>query len=214
MRLLTVIFLLALAPFSVAGEPGDWVVRPYFGFSQMSDQSASTNGVGAQNGSADIVVDPGFTAGFGMAYRINSKFSAELAWEYRSNDSETTLADGDRYTEGNYASNTFFLNGIYHIEPHAQWHPYLGLGLSWIQEVDIDLERDGSEISYSGDGDIGFQAFAGVNYQVNKHWAWNAELRFGLIDGIGLTGEEGAVGRFDNLDYNTTTLQFGLSYAL
>jgi len=196
----------------LANDPGSWELRPYFGLSQMSDINASTLSVGSQNGTADIQLDSGFTAGFGVAYNYSEKIAAEIAWEYRSNDSQTTLADGQNFDEGNYASNIFFINGIYSLQQNGKWTPYLGAGLTWIQEVDIDLESNGTEISYSGDGDVGLQVFAGAKYAINPQWSIHGELRYGSNSGIELEGEEGAVGSFTDLDYQPLTVQVGLNY--
>jgi len=188
-----------------------WAVRPYFGLSQMSDLDATTT-VGTQNGTANVELDGGFTAGLGLAYSLNSNWDAELAWEYRSNESKTTLPDGTRFDEGNYASNIFMLNGIYNFDSASQWKPYAGAGLTWIQEVDIDLETNSTEQSYSGDGSTGFQVFGGVNYEWTPNWDIQGEIRYGTISGIDLEGEEGAVGSFSDLDYDTLTFQVGLRY--
>jgi len=195
-----------------AADKGAWEIRPYVGISQMSDLDASTLGVGASDGRADIELDSGFTAGFGIAYNFNDKVSTEIAWEYRSNESQTRLADGQNFTEGNYASNIFFVNGIYSLNKTGRWTPYLGAGLTWIQEVDIDLETNGTEISYSGDGDVGFQIFGGAQYEFNSKWSIHGEVRYGSNSGIELEGEEGAVGTFSNLDYKPLTLQVGMNY--
>ncbi len=94
----------------------------------------------------------------------------------------------------------------------GRWQPYLGVGLSWVQEIDIDLERGGVERSYSGDGDTGYQLFAGVAYPLNDQWSLSGEWRYGSINGIELQRESGAEAFFRDLDYQPTTAQFGLVY--
>ncbi len=208
----SILCVLLVTNFQLSAATGDWSIRPYVGISQMSDLDANTNGVGAQDGIAEVELDSGFTAGLGFAYQYTDNFAAELAWEYRSNDSQTTLADGQVFSEGNYASNIFFINGIYSFNKTNNWTPYLGAGLSWVQEVDIDLETNGTEISYSGDGDTGFQVFAGANYDISPRWAVHGEIRYGTSSGIELEGEEGAVGTFSDLDYKPLTFQVGMTY--
>lgn len=204
--------LLSASLFANNQNNSNWNVRPYFGISQMSDLSAQTTGVGTVDGNAQVNLDSGFTAGLGFGYQINQNWTAELAWEYRSNDSETTLADGSVFTEGNYASNLFMLNAAYNFPASGKWHPYVGAGLTWLQEVDIDLELNGIEQSYSGDGSTGFQIFGGVNYPLTPKWNLQGELRYGSITGIDLVGEQNAIGTFTDMDYKTTTLQVGLTY--
>lgn len=195
-----------------SGNDRGWSLRPYVGLSQLSDQSASVSGTGFANGAADIELDSGFVSGLGVSYRYNANLSAEIAWEYRSNDSQVTLADGTRFDDGNYASNVFAINGIYDFASGGAWTPYLGGGLSWIQEIDIDLEGNGPERSFSGDGDFGYQVFAGLRYLLSDNWNLHGELRYTTFDDLDLDGER-IQGRFTGLEYRPLTFQVGLSYS-
>lgn len=85
--------------------------------------------------------------------------------------------------------------------------------MTWVEEIDLDLERRGSkELSYSGNGDVGYPVFAGVNYDLNEDWKLQSELRYGWVNDIDLDGEGSATGEFDSIDYETTTIQVGLAY--
>lgn len=203
--------LLALATQGVNAAE-EWFVRPYVGLSQMSDLDSDFSNIDGLSGDADVDLDTGFTGGIGVGYRYSDSFAVEVGWEYRSNDSETTLNGVSEFDDGNYASNIFYLNGHYLLEKSGPWQPYVGGGLTWAEEIDIDLERGGDEQSYSGDGDIGYQLFAGINYDLNQSWKLQTELRYGSITDIELEGESGDPGEFDGIDYETTTLQFGVVY--
>ncbi len=196
---------------TVAAED-TWFVRPYIGMSQMSDLSSDFTDIDSISGTADINLNGGFTAGLGIGYRYNEHLAAEFGWEYRSNDSEVNLANTSTFKDGNYASNVFYINGHYFFVTSGKWQPYVGAGLSWAQEIDIDLERDGVEQSYSGDGESGFQIFAGLNYALSNNWEIQSELRYGSISDINLSGEANDSGGFQSLDYQPTTLQLGLVY--
>ncbi len=195
-----------------AAAAENWFVRPYVGLSQMSDLSSDFSNIDGLSGDADVDLDTGFTGGIGLGYRYTDEFAVEIGWEYRSNDSETVLADTSEFDDGNYASNIFYLNGHYLFPRNEAWQPYVGGGLTWVEEVDIDLERGGNELSYSGDGDVGYQVFAGVNYDLSESWKLQTELRYGSITDIDLEGEGSDRGEFDGIDYETTTLQIGLVY--
>ncbi len=195
-----------------ASAAENWFVRPYVGLSQMSDLDSDFSDIDGLSGKADVDLDTGFTGGLGVGYRYTDSFAVEVGWEYRSNDSETTLNGVSEFDDGNYASNIFYLNGHYFFAENGPWQPYVGGGLTWAEEVDIDLERGGDEQSYSGDGDTGFQVFAGVDYALNEKWKLQTELRYGSITGIDLEGEGNDLGEFDGIDYETTTLQIGLVY--
>jgi opacity protein-like surface antigen len=190
-----------------------WFARAWGGYSNLSDTSGSISefGGGTTTSTLDVSAGRGFTAGAGIGHRYNRRLAVELAWEYRSNDSETALADGPSFHDGNYASNTFFLNGYYHFGANGNWDPYLGAGLTWIQEVDIDLEGNGPELSYSGDGDVGLQLFIGSNYRLSESWTAHGELRYGSVTGIDLKSEN-VSGTISDFDYEPLTLQFGVSY--
>ena len=202
-----------LASSSLSAQEDDkWFTRPYIGVSQLSDLNGSFSNVDNLFGTADITLDSGFVAGWGIGYQYTSEFAVEFAWEYRSNDSSVDLMGQSQFESGNYASNTFFLNASYEFTGDSQWQPYIGGGISWIQEVDIDLERNNSELSYSGDGEVGYQLFAGVNYRLSQQWLFQSEVRYGITNDIQLDGEEGAIGQFSDLEYKPLTLQFGLVY--
>lgn len=189
-----------------------WYLKPTLSLSQLSDTSSSRAEVEVFQGSAEVELDGGFSAGGTVGFQYNSNWASEIGWEYRSNDSEVTLSDGQVFTEGNYASNVFYLNGVYNFDSSSRWQPYLGMGVTWMQEVDIDLEGAGRELSFSGEGSIGFQAFIGVDYRLNSNWSLLGEvraLRFGEMDLAG----EGNSGFVDGLDYNPTSLQIGLKYS-
>ncbi|MFK7965900.1 MAG: porin family protein [Burkholderiaceae bacterium] len=180
-------------------------LKPIFGLSQMSNQSALVEGSGLSNGPASIGLGSGFNAGLLFGYRMNSSWSIELGWEYRSNEADITLANGDRFSDGNYASNQFFINGLYHFAGNGRWDPYVGAGLLWGQEIDIDLEQDGIEQSFDGQGDIGVQVLAGLNYRLSEAWTIGGEFRYGKTSGIDL-------GPIRGLNYSPTTLQLTMSY--
>jgi opacity protein-like surface antigen len=186
-------------------------IKPYIGFSQLSDTSAKSTSVGTMDGDTDINLDSGFVAGLGFGYQYNPQWAVELAWEYRTNDSETTLADGEAFKQGNYASNLFFLNGYYSFAHQGNWTPYLGAGVSWAQEIDIDLEKAGVEQSFSGDNDFGYQVFAGTYYSLNEALSLNGEFRYGSIKSIELE-QEGGNGTLEDLDYDSLSLQLGVLY--
>lgn len=202
---------LALAAPVVRADEAGWYLKPYGGLSQLSDTKGDRVDGTAQW--ADVSVDPGFLAGLGFGYRYNARWAAEVAWEYRTNDSETRLADGTVFDDGNYASNVFFLNGYYYLSPRGKWQPYLGAGLGWVQEIDIDLEGAGPEQSFAGDGDVMLQVFAGVDYAFNDRLSMNLELRYARLSGVDLDAESGpAGGSIEDLDYDPVSLAAGITY--
>lgn len=193
-------------------EPNTFYFTTQTGISQVSDQTGT--GVNADNftGAWDTNLDTGYFAGFGVGYHYSDNISSEIYWEYRSNDAETEItASGNTYS-GNYASSTIYFNTFYHFDKFNNWRPYAGLGLGYQQEIDIDLEQAGTETSYSGDGDVGVQAIAGVNYLVADRWDFSFEARYASFSSIKLSGEGMANGEINGFDYDPISLSFGLKY--
>ena len=209
--LIAVLSSTTLLPMQSYAEGGEFYLKPTVGLSSLSDQSSITTGVGAADGSADISVDSGFAAGLAWGYRYTNNFAAEIAWEYRSNDSQVALADGSVFEEGNYASNAFYLNGYYFPETDKVWQPYIGIGVGFFEEVDIDLESGGVERSFSGDGETSLQFMLGVEYPISPKLDVSAELRYSSATDLSLSGE-GIDGQFEGLDYDPLTVQIGLKY--
>jgi outer membrane protein W len=188
-----------------------YFLRPVFGISQLSDTDGQTQDIGATNGNLDISVDGGFNAGLGFGYHYNNNIAVEVFWEYRTNDSEALIDDGTFFEEGNYASNIFYLNGFYFIENESSWSPYVGAGVGYVQEIDIDFEQNGAELSYSDSGSVAYQLFAGLDYKFSKHLLANAEVRYSSVSVGTLEGEEN-IGSIDDLDYTPITLQIGIKW--
>ena len=211
-RLVTILTLAAAGfPAAHATEPG-WYLSAHGGLSELSDVSGEAAGIDGASGRVDVSLDTGFTAGLALGKRLDARWSLELAWEYRSNDSETDIARTLRFDDGNYASNAFYLNGIYHVTVRGAWEPYVGVGIGWLQEIDIDLENSGGEQSYTSDGDVGYQLFAGTHYNLSDRWAVNAELRYSAFTDLDLDAEGRRDGSLTGLDYEPLTLQIGVLF--
>lgn len=195
-----------------AQEDSGWFLKPSFGISTLSNQTGTASDAGAFNGEWDVNTSSGFNAGLGLGYQYNHNVSVELYWEYRTNDTDTTLAATGEVFEGNYASNMFYLNGYYHFTTDNAWKTYVGAGIGWTQEIDIDIEQNGVESSYSGDGDIGFQLMVGADYKISENLTMNGEVRYGLMSSIDLEAEENATGTVTGFDYNPLTVGVGLKY--
>lgn len=189
-----------------------WYLSAHTGLSQLSDTNGQTTDVSSVDGNATVDLNSGFLAGMAIGYQYNKNWAAEIAWEYRTNDSETILADGTVFNEGNYASNIFFVNGIYTFARDSVWEPYVGFGLGWVQEIDLDLEDENGEISFSGNGNVGAQLLAGMSYRYSEDWSLYGELRYSNFGKNDLDGEGIASGEIRDLEYTPLTFELGVSY--
>ncbi|MBX2824135.1 MAG: porin family protein [Gammaproteobacteria bacterium] len=216
-----VILSFALSPAWTGADDSGWSVMSFGGLSLLSDQNATGTalaaeqgtGAGEANGDIDVLLDNGFAAGLELRYNYDSPFSVGIGWEYRSNDSEIRLTDGTALPSGNYASNIFFLNGRYALATASDvWQPWVGAGLTVVQEIDLDSESTSGEQSFSDGGSVGFQLMAGVNRTLSDRWYLSGEIRYSDLRGLSLTSETGGNGRISDLDYPPVTLQLGLGY--
>jgi outer membrane protein len=202
--------LLLSAP---AWAQGNYYLRPHIGVSVVQDNDFDQTGVATPGAGGDGSYDSGFAAGLAFGYRYGNGFSAELDWEYRSNGNDAiALSDGTSFREGDIASNIFYLNIYYTFDQSfGKLRPYVGAGIGWVQEIDLDLESGGVETSYSGDGDIAWQLMVGAETEVARNWRLQGELRYTRVAGVDLE-QEGGAGRITDLDYDAWTIGFGITY--
>lgn len=185
------------------------------GASFMGDTDGTQNGIAGAGATGDGSYDTGFVAGAAVGYEINDRFSAELEWDYRTNGlDQYKFSDGTNFNEGDLSSNIIFLNGFYHFQPVAssKLRPYVGAGLGYVQEIDIDLQpAGGSETSYEGDANFAYQFMAGAQYALNDNWSINSELRYTRVDSIEFKQEDGSA-KLNDIDYDPVTVMAGVSY--
>jgi len=181
----------------------NWSVVPYVGLSVLQDQSAEIIGFDTDsNGRADVAIEDGFTSGLSLRYHYpETSWISELGWEYRSNDSYITTASGTRLPGGNYASNIFYLNARYRFVTGSQILPWVGGGVVWTQEVDLDSESTAGERSFSDSGSIGFQVLAGADYDLTERLYLTGELRYSHQSDLDLKEEAGGSASIIGIDY-------------
>jgi opacity protein-like surface antigen len=212
--LVLAVVLMFTAP-SLPAE-NDWTVRATGGLSWQADDDNNdfTDPAGEQN--ADASFDTGWTGGLSIGRWIGSRWRADLEWAYRSNDSDRIkLDDGRVADDGNYASTALSINGYYHFadgRAPRRWSPYVGAGLAWINEIDIDLEGRDFDNTYEDLEDDGFgvQVMGGLSWRQSERLRWDAELRWLYFGEADL--ENGSDVRLEGLDYAPVTLTIGLSY--
>lgn len=193
---------------------GRFYGKIYGGANFLGDESYDQAGVATAGATGDSSFDTGMMAGAAAGYFFTDNIAAEIAWDYRRNDSDSnTFSDGTNFSSGDYASNIFFLNGYYHFNPvmKSKFRPYLGAGLGYVQEIDLDLEAGGVETSYSSDGEVAAQLIAGTAYELTKSWDLTADVRYVRAWGMDLKQENGT-GQIKDIDYDPVSVTFGAVY--
>jgi len=193
-----------------------WSVVPYVGLSLLGDQSlAFSNAENIADGPANVSVDDGFTAGLSLRYDYSdSNWVSEIGWEYRANDTVITTSDSVELPGGNYASNIFYVNGRYTFSSGSSLIPWVGGGVTWVQEIDLDSENSSGERSFSDSGPLGFQAMTGVEYTLSERFYLTSEIRYSNLTGLNLEEEADGGGLVSNIDYQPVTLSVGIGIRL
>lgn len=195
---------------------GDWYVRAGGGLAWQDDADGArlTDADGRQK--VDASFDPGFGAGLSLGRWFGSRWRADLGYDYRSVDNdEIKLADGRVADDGNFASAAVSLNGYYHFSDgraERRFSPYVGAGVVWLQEIDIDLEGRDFDSSYEDLEDDGFgvQVMGGVSWRQTDRLRWDAELRWLYYGEADLDNGSGT--SLEDVDYAPVTVFVGLSY--
>lgn len=211
----TLMGALTAIPAAAAGSSAEphWYSTALAGAGFMSDQSLAFSG-GAPGGSADASFDPGLAAGAAVGYAFNENWRIEAEFMYQSVDHDGVELAGDSLPSGNYASTAFALNGLYSFNAFGSdaVRTYVGAGVAWLTEVDVDFEQGGNELSYSGDG-FGVQLLGGARYDIGERFFVDAGLRYLIGGEVTMDGEGGAPGRV-KADYEPwgVTVAVGLRF--
>jgi outer membrane protein W len=104
------------------------------------------------------------------------------------------------------------INGLYEFDllGSARARTYVGAGLVYLTEVDIDFEQGSTERSFSGNGN-GVQLLAGARYDLGERWFLDAGLRYLAASGLDLEEESGGSGRIE-ADYAPWAATIGVGW--
>lgn len=215
------LLLLATPQAALAEEPAyspnsdrGWYIRVIGGLGWLGD----TDVTGA--GSGQVTYDPGFGAGLSGGYDFG-RWRLETEYLYQTNDADEFSLDalsgnlaslGGEVSGGDFSSVVISANlvGELNLLGSERAKSYAGVGLAWVQEVDIDINTSDGERSFSTD-DIGFQVFAGVEYAMGPRWSASLEARYLAVGALDLD-DEGQSSDTLSADYDRTSVLLGLSY--
>jgi opacity protein-like surface antigen len=202
-----------LAAVSAEARDGNWYLKPSIGYTTLGSSNFDSTGFPADDGTGRGEFDSGYMAGIAFGYRYGNGWTTEVAWEFRNNDvDQVSFSDGSVFTDGDYASNTIYLNGYYTFNREADWRPYVGAGIGYLQEIDIDINAPGANTSFSGDGEVALQAMAGVEFDLGERWRLQGEARYVTASGIDLDVEGPGGQRITDIDYDGFILGVNLAY--
>lgn len=213
----TAVITMAVATLATASQShateNSWSVVPYVGISSLSEQSGAAIDVNdLDRTGVDVSPGSGFVAGISLRHQYaQSRWSSDLGWEYRTNDASTTFTNGSEFKGGDYASNTFYINTRYKLSEGGKLTPWVGGGLSVIQEVDLDATSSDQSLSFSSAGSLGWQVMAGADYDLTRRLYLTTEFRYTAFTDLNLDNEQ-TQGLVSGIDYDPLTLAVGIGF--
>lgn len=217
-RLLGSLLCIGLVPGAALAqaEPKGWYATIYGQHSRLSASGLAESG--ASGAGSGLRAEFGSGKGFGgdIGWRYGNGWAAEVEWNYRSHSLDALRQGGtNRARDGDFASNILLVNGVRRFASGGAWTPYLGAGIGWVQEIDIDITpiAGGADRSYSAGGKAALQLIAGAEYALAPKWRLTADARWLRVGSVRMDNEAGnAGGSAGPLKYNPLSVQVGLRY--
>ncbi len=150
---------------------------------------------------ANASYSAGLLAGAALGYDFGNGWRAEAEFSYQSTDIKTSPFAGTAGPAGtgNHAATALALNLFreFDLIGSPAVRTYVGLGLVYLTETDIDFEVPGQpERSFSSSG-TGVQALLGARYDLGQRWFLDAGVRYLLGSKVEMDSESGGPGRVD-----------------
>lgn len=200
---------LSLAAPAVAQDRPGLYISAYGGASSLASTSVTESRPSQATITGKTSFGSGTGAGGAVGYRYGNGWAAELAWDYRSHKLQRI---GDTPVTGEFASTVAFVNGYYRFAKLGGVRPFIGAGLGYVTEVDMDLGRNGSDHEYSGRGGLATQVMVGGEVDLSDRWSLSADLRWSQMGKRRLSSTQGGSTLQDRPTYQPTSLNVGLTY--
>jgi len=198
-------------------EPKGFYVTGYAQYSRIGSSTFTESGAFGAGSGLNAEFSGGRGLGGDIGYRYGNGWAAEVEWNYRSHKLSSLRQGGATVArEGDFASNILLINGLRRFISASPWTPYVGAGIGWVQEIDIDLKpaAGGVERSYSASTKAAFQLIAGVEYALTQNWRLTADARWLRVGSVQMDNESGNTGgAVRSLDYNPISVQVGVRYS-
>ncbi len=207
--------LLAASAIASAATPQKDLYVDVFGGLSLLDSGDVTRSNSTTKGS----YDRGLLFGAAVGKQVSPTWAFEVEWFYRSNEVESMVGGPfDGVTDGDFASTNLMFNAVYTFGQDGQSgptrssiNPYVGIGLGFMQEVDIDLTVGGVEREHSANWEPAAQLFAGILYPINDTFSGFFEFRYHYAGNPEMEATSG--GAPIEADYNGFSGLLGLRYA-
>ncbi|MCA3071053.1 MAG: porin family protein [Rhodocyclaceae bacterium] len=186
-------------------------VSLYAGPSSLSSTTLTESRTSGGTASGDTSFDTGVGFGGAFGYRYGNGWAAEVAWDFRRHGVKKI---GTSSVDGDFASNTFFVNGYYRFAKWGDIRPFVGAGLGWTQEIDIDIKRNGRELSYSRSGAAAVQVMFGGEWDLSPKWSLVGDVRLMRVSTGTFDAEDAAAGGriSGDIKYRPVSINLGVTY--
>lgn len=188
-----------------------WYATATVGLGTLSSSTLTySDSLTFETASADY--EASFAGGGTLGYRLSNRWSVEAEIMYRRNDLDPIDVPGlGSFTEGDFASLGLGVNALYrfNIGDSGKWSGYVGPGFVYLQEIDIDFDRDGEqEISFETD-DTALQLKFGGRYDFSDRLFAEAGATWLTADGVTMELPADSAQTITS-DYEHWTFQVGI----
>lgn len=193
-------------------DENKWYGTANIGFGSLSSATL-TYSDGTTSSSASGEYSGSVAAGGTLGYNFDNGFSVEGEIMYRRNDLDPVELDGlGSFSEGDFASLAFAVNALYRfgLGDSGKLTGYVGPGIVYFQEIDIDFETNGQETSFE-ESDTGFQFKLGGRYDFSDRWFAEAGATYLLADGVTMELPADPSQTIES-DYDHWTLSVGVGF--
>ncbi len=205
---------LALLLAGGSATANDWYVTGDLGFVTLGDQDLEfQDGSNAPATQQSAKFSGSFTGGGRVGRYVGDNWRVEGEVIYRTSDLDAVTIDGlGTASGGDFASVSYGLSALYEFNllGSERYRTYVGAGLAFIQEVDIDFDIDGAEISFETDN-VAPQLQAGIRYDAGERWFVDVGIRYLLGSGITLERPDNS-GQTITADYDPLSVSLGVGF--
>ncbi len=198
---------------AVADEGQRWYATANVGLGMLSDDTLTYND-GSTAQSVNASYEASFAGGGTIGYRFGNRWSLEGELTYRRNELDPVDVPGlGSFTGGDFASLGFGLNALYRFDigNSGNWSAYVGPGVVYLQEIDIDFDADGQqEVSFESD-DTAFQVKFGTRYDFSSRWFAEAGATYLTASGVRMELPADSSQTIES-DYNHWTISAGIGF--
>ncbi|MFK8052826.1 MAG: outer membrane protein [Woeseiaceae bacterium] len=194
-------------------QENPWYVTASVGLTTLGDQDLQyRDGVTASTDAREY--DASLNSGGTLGYQFSDQWRVEGELMYRRNEQANAVSlDGlGDFDDGDFASLSLAVSAIYDFDLFASpdWRGYVGGGVAFIQEIDIDLEQASEEISFET-SDIGIQLQAGARHQINDRWFADAGVRYLMASDVEMEQPDDT-SRLLTSDYSPLSFSVGIGF--